>query len=120
MEASFRQTIATLRAGRNERGPLVFRVKQYVLDAKGGKVREPDEGKRMQYGEWKVEDIDVPPGHALWTRVRDARLKQAQAEHAAIVASIPFYRAAVRLWRRGGVPYEQILGAVNAADRMVP
>ena len=98
--AFYRARVARLVSGVEDDGSgIVFTITVYTLDANGRKIKEPDAGRAAQYGPYVVEDRRVPPGDPLWLKVRDAETAKAREHIQQIVKSIPFYRAAVRLWR---------------------
>ena len=97
-----RAWLAVLNAGHDAGGTaLTFTVQVYVTERRYGidaKVYEPDEDRRKRYGDYKVEEVTAQPGTALWADARAAEQARTVAEIRSLVAAIPFYRAAVRLW----------------------
>ena len=97
-----RARLAVLNAGHDAGGTaLTFTVKVYVTERRYGidaKVYEPSEDRRKRYGDYKVEEVTAQPGTALWADARAAEQARTIAEIRSLVAAIPFYRAAVRLW----------------------
>lgn len=112
-----------LQAGRDERGPLVFEIKVHTI-VKGQKVPETDPALRKRYGDFKVEDYTAHQGDPIWEQVRQAYYNQTAAEARQLAHTIPFYRAAVRLWRPGldkldvGTILSGIYKGITDADRV--
>ena len=101
---SARGWAATLAAGvRDDGSPLTFRVKVYTTttDRYGRvqRVQETNPELSKQFGFYKVEDYTAQPGKPLWAEARKAEQSKVANKIASLVGSIPFYRAAVRLWR---------------------
>jgi hypothetical protein len=105
-----------LAAGRRADGPLVFTVQVYVLDAHGKRIREEHERRRQLFGEWAVKAEKVGPDDPRWPAVRAQTTRQAEAELREVRRAIPFYEAAVRLWKPGGVPLHEIDAAARAGS----
>lgn len=103
---------------------IIFTITVYTLDANGRRIKETDAALAAQYGPYVVEDRRVPPGDPLWLKVRDAETAKARAHVQQIAKSIPFYRAAVRLWRlpppgeTASETLSRIWHGISAVDRV--
>ena len=121
--ADKRAWLATLTAGKDERGWLTFSVLEYVTDDKGRRVPEPDEGRQRVFGDWKVQTVTIQHDDPRWERVRQNLAAMTKGAIQSLRAQIPFYRAAVRLWGAWvhDAPLHEVYGrivrGIHAVDR---
>lgn len=99
--------------------PVALKRTVYVLDAKGQRVLD-DSDRALAYAEamraqgltpepqYKTRTETLLPGMKHYEKMRERYLERTAAEITALRRTIPFYRVAVRLWRKGGVPLSEL------------
>lgn len=119
------ERLRVLRAGQHDDGkPIIFTARVPLLDAKGQRV--PEENTVLQtmpgYGKWKQTTEFVTPTDGRWEPFWQSAIAENAAEAGRLRNAIPFYRAAVRLWRSGRdedvqVVLDRITKGISDEDR---
>ena len=98
----------------------VYTVKEVVTDARGMPVYDLVPPHKANYrGEKKArtEVVPVKYGHELYDEKYAKHVKTLKAELAATINAIPFYAAAVRVWKKGLDEMEPILRGIRETDK---
>jgi hypothetical protein len=98
----------------------VYSTKVNVRDERGDIVYDLVPPNKARYRGEKKERMEVEPvtyGHKLYAEKYERHVKTLKAELAATRNAIPFYAAAVRVWKKGLDEMEPILRGVRETDK---
>jgi len=97
-----------------------YTAKVYVRDEMGDIVYDLVPSHKARYRGEKEERIEVVPvkyGHKLYNAKYANHVKTLRAELKATLNAIPFYSAAVRVWKKGLDQMEPILRGIRESDK---